>query len=488
MPDPHEAWGALPAKQWNSAAARHLCSRLGFSVNPNFVSEVEAKGPRATIAATLGGLRPFEQPKAVAEMAEGAGDYRQELREAPEAERQAIRQKRQQQERESYAQFALDWYTFARRPAHSVQEKMVGFFQNVWVVSFEGVRETASLFGHQDRIRHLLRGTYPEMCRVLARSPAMVRYLNLQQNSKESPNENFARELFELFTLGEGHYSEADVRETARALTGWQFDRTGGVRFNPRRHDDGEKTVFGERARYDLDGIIEVIFRQPAAARFLPQELARHYLHPGGLPEELLAPLADAWRAKEYSLPFLYETFFASQTFFAPEYRGQMIKSPEHFALGVLQDLGLDVLPFPRRTVNALRLMGQPFFNPPNVRGWVGDRHWINSATLTARRQFVENLLRPLDEESLNADERQALEAARAEGRGRFSIDQERLVKWLGEDAEQAGHKLAAHLYVSGESVLLPKMLASLAEAPGGKPRARAWLLAALTSPEYNLS
>ena len=488
MAENNRPWDPLPSEKWDRSAARHLASRWGFSIHPNFVKEIESLGPLNTITATLQPTREFEEPESIVSMQASQRAYREEFRELEGNERFALRQKRQQRERASYTDYALEWYAFARKSTNTPQEKLVSFFQNVWVVTFQKVKQPQELFDHQNRIRTGLRASYPVLCKALARSPAMIRFLDLNRNKAGRPNENFARELFELFILGEGNYTEQDIKEAARALTGYTVNGEGVVRRAPRQVDDGIKTVFGQKGNFDLDGIIDLAFEQPAAARFLPQELARYYLTPAGLPDELLEPLAEGWRKADFSLPWLYTTFFSSNVFYAPEYRGNMIKSPEHFAIGLWQDLALDVIPSPRRSFNPLRQMGQPFYNPPNVRGWVGDRRWINSATLSARRQFVATTLARLNRENLNADELRALEAAEAEGAKRFEIDYPSVAKWLGTDPRKAADKLAENLFIDGDASLLRELLAAVPdEADRPQRRAAQWLEIALNTPNYHL-
>ena len=488
MLTPAEAWQPLPAAEWDHAAARHLALRLGYSAAPALVAKIEQAGPQAAVGAALGRILPFEAPGAVVEMQATLAEYRETIDQLEEKEARQLRQKRQRTARESHAAFALAWYAFARQPAHSPQEKLVQFFENIWVVSYQTVNHPPALYEHQDRIRRHLHGSYPALCAQLALSPAMVRYLNLGQNRKGRPNENFARELFELFTLGEGHYTENDIKEAARALTGYTIDREGEVRFVERRHDTGRKTVFGQTGRFGLPEILALIFQQPAAARFLPREMVRAYLTEEGLSDALLEPLAQEWKATGFSIPFLVSRLFTARIFYDPAFRGTMIKSPVQYYLGLLQDLELDVFPSPRRSSQPLRLMGQTFFMPPNVRGWVGGRHRINSATLAARLQLVRSLLGPVRHDQLNADEVAALERAEAEGRTRFSVSRETLDWILQTPPDQLAKSFAERFYAAPGESLLPALIADLErEKQSGRRAAVAFLVAALSAPAYHL-
>lgn len=488
--NPENAWSPLPDRAWSRAHARLLASRLGFSLKPAWIDQVLRDGPRRTIKRAFGRMRAFPEPDALTAVRE---ETLARMR-APRSARMAMdtpgkRKERRRMQRDAYEAYGLDWLTFARQPEISAQEKRVLVFQNIWAVSIRGVPNPYALFDHQRRIREGLTGSYPDFCRSLAASPAMAVYLDLFRSRSGAPNENFARELFELFTLGEGNYAETDVREAARALTGYRPDRQGNLRLVPRLHDYGPHTIFLDTRSHNLDTLIDLIFEQPAAARFLPRELCRAYLSHEALPDPWLDPLAEAWRNEGYSIPWLCETLFTSRLFYEPAYRGQLIKDPVHYMLGMLQDLDLDVLPLPGRSLTQLRLMGMPFYQPPNVRGWVGGRQWINSATIAARRQFAASLFLPVDGERLNADDQRALEAARAAGRSRFTLSPEQLDAFTAWDDQRLANSLAERLYVDGDPAFLANLLSEInRERPYvARREAAGFLVAALTAPAYHL-
>ena len=484
---PELAWKPLPVTEWDPMAARHLASRLGFSLNPSLVSIILDLGPEGTLAKFFGKVHLQPAPEAISGMEEAMLAMQEQMEAADGKGKRELRQQIQRRNRQSYQDYAVEWYQFARDPRTSAQEKLVLFFQDVWVVAFQGVRSTAALFEYQNLLRRHLGGSYVDMCKALSTSAAMVRYLNLNQNRKGSPNENFARELFELFCLGEGNYTEQDIKEAARATTGYSVNQMDEVRLVANRQDKGPKTIFGKTGRYDLPGLVDLVFEQPAAARFLPQELVRFYLTEEGLPDELLQPLADEWKASGYSIPHLLYTFFCSRIFHDPSYRGNMIKSPVHYYIGLLQDLDLDVFPSPRRTVNQLRTMGQPFFNPPNVRGWVGGRHWINSATLTARRALVQSILYPPDRDSLNADEQRAVERSETAGKAAFSLDPVQIQAMANTDPDELASRLARRFYADPDPGPLANIFRSLQSDLQGRQLGAAYALTTLTVPAYNL-
>jgi uncharacterized protein (DUF1800 family) len=335
-------------------------------------------------------------------------------------------------------------------------------------------------------------GGAPVLTKAVSRSPAMELYLDLQQSKKGAPNENFARELFELFVLGEGHYTQRDIEEAARAFTGYRIDRlTGESRFAVKQHDAGSKTVFGQTGRFAGNDIIDLAYRQPAAAEFLPGEMARFYLTDERLPDEYRKSLGDRWREQRFDLRALTTLFFSSRLFYAPEFRGSFIKSPVQFYLGMVQDLDLHIPPLARYSLNPLRAMGQQLFQPPNVRGWLGGRAWINSSTLAARRQLVQQLFSPMREELLNADEQRALAAAREGGARDFTVPEswsERLAK--AEPSEAAAHLAQSYLAAepgAGAMDILRTFLSDRSDNKQSAQRLRSAAIALFQTPAYQL-
>ena len=420
---PQEAWQPLPAAEWTTDAARHLLRRAGWTARTEDVTRATQEGLSATLDRLFPAALPrLEKPRLVARFEETALNVQQSLQGKTGDER--LRGQRELQERSRIAiqELSIKWLQFASVPAHSALAKWVLFLSDVYVIAADKVRNAGVVYQHFDILAQNGFGPAPALAKAVSRSPAMVIYLDLAQSQLRAPNENFARELFELFVLGEGNYTEADIKEAARAFTGYRTRPEGGFRLDLRQQDLREKTLFGQKGKFTGDDVIDLAYRQPAAATFLPREMARTYLSDSALPAEHLAALGELWRAGGLELQSLVRQFFSSRLFFAPEFRGNVIKSPIQFYLGLVQDLGLDVAPIPRLTLTPLRQMGQALFYPPNVRGWVGGRQWINSATLTARRQFVESLFNAIDENTLNADEQIELVAARTNGIHHFTV------------------------------------------------------------------
>jgi len=225
----------------------------------------------------------------------------------------------------------------------------------------------------------------------------MVIYLDSATNRKAQPNENFAREVMELFTLGEGHYDERDIREAARAFTGWSIDPdTGEFRWRPFQHDDGVKTVLGRTGNFKGDDVLEILLAQPATAQFVTAKLWREFVSPAPANDaerREQAQVAARFRSSGYDAKVVLRALFSTQAFWAAENRGALVKSPVDFVVGTMRQFEFAVGdPMPLAVVTAQ--LGQNLFAPPNVKGWPGGEAWINSQTLLARKQFAERIFR----------------------------------------------------------------------------------------------
>jgi len=209
----------------------------------------------------------------------------------------------------------------------------------------------------------------------------MIRWLDNETNRKGHPNENYARELFELFTLGPGHYSEQDIQEAARAFTGWTILRDA-FHFAAPLHDEGEKAVFGRRGAFGGDDILRLALEQKACGNFLAGKLLRFFVAPEP-PPDAIEEFGALLRGNGYDLSASLETLFASRLFFDPAHRRTLIKSPLEFLVGGARCLA--IAPDASALVPLLREMGQDLLAPPNVKGWPGHRDWINTATWMTR-------------------------------------------------------------------------------------------------------
>mgnify|MGYP001545626578 CR=1 FL=1 len=491
---PADAWQPLPPSSWNSEAAKHLLRRAGWTARPAEVEQAVSAG----LPATLDRLFPAEpillpKPRQVSRLEDETPGYQQRLRAASVDEKRMLQRSSRERTQMALQDMSIKWLRLASQPANSAFAKWVHFLGDVYVVSSEKIQNAALLFQHFDIIARQALGPAPTLTKAISRSPAMVIYLDLNQSQKNAPNENFARELFELFVLGEGNYSEQDIKEAARAFTGYRLQASGlEFRSIPAQHDTTPKTVFGQTAPFTGDGVIDLAYAQPAAASFLPHEMVKFYLSDSPLPAGHLASLGTLWRADNFNLRALAQRFFGSRLFFVPEFRGNFIKSPVQFYLGLVQDLELEITPLPRYALTPLRQMGQTLYAPPNIRGWVGGRNWINSSTIAARRALVESLFVPIDEKNLNADEQIELLAARADGTVNFTEPKESFDAFARTDPDTAAVRLIATFLPSPDDDSLRKNLSQfIAAGPSAEAerfrRVRRAAVTLLQSPAYQL-
>jgi uncharacterized protein (DUF1800 family) len=490
-----EAWEALPASAWDEGAARHLLRRTGWTARP---AEV-AKAHREGLPATLDRLFPdapvaWPEPVAVAALEQDMPSFRQRIALASGEAKRQLQREEFERSQAAVRDMSVRWMELAATPENSAYVKWVWFLGNVYVVATEKVKSAAFVYRHYELLARGALGSAPDLTKAISRSPAMEIYLDLAENRTRAPNENFARELFELFLLGEGNYTELDIKEAARAFTGYRIQPGRGTFvFAPQQHDGGVKSIFGRSGRFTGDDVIDLAYAQRAAGAHLVRRMAAFYLGDRPLPVGHESAMGDRWRQEgAYDLRWLVRRFFSSRVFFAPEYRGNFIKSPVQLYLGLVQDMHLDIMPVPRYVLNPLRQMGETPFDPPNVRGWIGGRSWINSASLGARRGVVERLFAPLDEEALTADEQRDLAEARARGGASFTVTDASLAPWLQLGPDAVVDRLNGELLtVPAAPAFLVELRRFLGKADARtaehRRRLRRGLMTALESPEYQV-
>ncbi|MFL9953492.1 DUF1800 domain-containing protein [Paraburkholderia nemoris] len=272
-------------------------------------------------------------------------------------------------------------------------ERMTLFWHNHFTSGQDKVQYPQQMAQQNMLLRRDALGNFGELLHDVAKDPAMLQYLDGASNRKGKPNENFAREVMELFTLGEGHYTQRDVSEAARAYTGWSLDPdTQAYVWRANQHDDGDKTVLGQTGPFDGDQVLDILLARPETATFVTTKLWREFVSDTPDPARI-APIAAQFRASHYDIKVALRGLFMSDAFWDDGDRGVLVKSPVEFVVGTLRafDIGYDnTAPFAAQ----IRTLGENLFYPPNVKGWPGGTIWINSSTLLARKQFVEQLFR----------------------------------------------------------------------------------------------
>ncbi len=368
--------------------ARHLLNRSGFAANAPEITEFAQLTREAAVARLLDWTdrapampppawtqAPYEPPPRVALLSDA---------ERKEYQRRLISEGR---DLKSW------WMAEMLTTGSPLTEKMVLFWHNHFTSSLRKVRRPLLMYRQHMTLRRHALGDFRELLQAMARDPAMLIYLDGVTNRKGQPNENFARELMELFTLGEGHYGERDVREAARAFTGWSIDRdTGEFTFRRALHDDGIKTVLGVSGAHDGVAVLEILLARPETAQFIVTKLWREFVSMEPDPDEVRR-IAGIFRDGGYDIRAALRELLVSDAFYAPRNRGNLVKSPVDLVVGTLRQFHMTVDdPLPYALI--VGRLGQDLFAPPNVKGWPGGESWINATTLLSRRQFLENVFR----------------------------------------------------------------------------------------------
>jgi len=277
-------------------------------------------------------------------------------------------------------QLNLVWLDKMATSNETLREKMTFFWHNHFATS---TPFPVLMQEQNNMIRKHALGNFRELVTEIAMDPAMIFYLNNHQNKKDAPNENFARELMELFTLGRGNYTEQDIKESARAFTGWHVGKDGYFTFHKKDYDDGAKTFMGKTGNWGGHDIIRIILDQEETSVFISRKIYKSFISPN-IDEAFVSQMASRFRKSNYDIGDLMRFVFLSDHFYIKENRGVLIKSPVELIVEykVLFQLRM------KNAVNMIKLqrgLGQVLFMPPNVAGWPGDRNWIDSASLLVR-------------------------------------------------------------------------------------------------------
>ncbi|MFN6312084.1 MAG: DUF1800 family protein [Planctomyces sp.] len=353
--------------QWDLAAAAHLFRRAGFGADRRQLEAAVQKTPLQVIDELLDGQEPLE--------------YRSEMQTLATA---AI-------SGGNVEPLSAWWvYRILSTPVQLL-EKTVLFWHGHFATGADKVTEPQLMLNQNQLLRRLAFGDFHELVQQIAKDPAMLLYLDSASNRKAHPNENFARELMELFCLGEGQYTERDIRELARCFTGWEV-RRGEYRFNRFQHDTGSRSFLGATGVLSGEEAVQVVLRQPQTAEFIVSKLLRYFMldEPAGQ-AELLAPLAQQFRDDGLQIRPLLRMMLGSRLFFSRQCVGRKLKSPVELALGLLRCLEGSTNAV--ELAKAMQQLGQGLLYPPSVKGWDGGRTWINSSTLLGRSNLMRRLI-----------------------------------------------------------------------------------------------
>ena len=390
------------AGPWNRRLAAHLLRRAGFGGSPDEIERFARMSPDAAVDALVRfadtsalpagpALEPPQRPSPELRAAIAHGGA------AAAADADAVKAFRMANNRIRRANLiALQTWWLERMIATPapLEEKMTLFWHGHFTSSPEKGTTAQELLAQNALFRANALGNVRELTLKVSQDPAMLRYLDNNVNVKAHPNENYARELMELFTLGLGNYTEEDVRQSARAFTGWTFrrrpDGTAAFVDNVRQHDDGTKTFLGRSGNFTGADIVAIIFQQPACARFFATKLLSFFVYDDPEPA-LVGQVADLLARNGFELRPVMATLLRSDVFFSERAYRALVKSPVEFVVGTHRAFGVPAVA--RIELAALRAMGQTLFYPPNVKGWDGGAAWINSQTVLTRENFANGLV-----------------------------------------------------------------------------------------------
>jgi hypothetical protein len=380
---------------WDRVRAAHLLNRAGFGGTEEEIEQVVSMGLKKSVDWLLDfpdgpsdlidkedqpDLSKIEgYPKTFAD--------RRKLYEGKTAEeRMVIQQRLNQANQQALRETGSWWINRMASGPYPLHEKLTLFWHGHFTTSARDERSAWLMWQQNETWRSHAAGNFGKFVKAVARDPAMLDYLNNQQNRKAKPNENFARELMELFTLGIGNYGENDIKEAARAFTGWAHDGEAFI-FRKFDHDDDEKNFFGKRGNFDGDDIIDLILRHKYCAPYIASRFWSFFVSEQ-FDQAIVLSLGEVLRESDYELRPMLRTMLLSKAFFDPKNIGAQIKSPIQLVVGTARAIGVR-LPENNRLNRVLEQMGQVPLMPPNVKGWPGGKMWINTSTLFVRQNTV---------------------------------------------------------------------------------------------------
>ncbi len=411
----HSPWAPFeptPGDPWNLRKVAHLHRRAGFGATRAELLRDLSAGPSTAID------RLFHPPQLATEALEAIDSLRQTARTSSNIEL-----------------LKVCWLNRIVHGPDPLLEKVTLFWHGHFATSNKKVESVALMDRQNETLRSHALGEFAALLEAIIADPAMLVWLDGGTSRKDKPNENFPREFLELFTLGAGHYVEPDVREAARAFTGWSpQDSRRGYRETPSftrdsaQFDDGTKTFLGQTGRWGPADIVRIVLDRPEAATFLARKLYRFFVSESGPPApELIEPLAAEIKSRRFAIGPVVEIILRSQHFYSPQVYRQRIKSPVEHTAGLVR-----MLEIPRPAFNPLALsaacdlQGQELFAPPSVEGWVGGQPWLNSATLLERTNWSSDIIWGRAENGLSPFDPM-------EWAGRFKIDTGRIAQALND-------------------------------------------------------
>ena len=476
-------------------SATHFYYRAGFGPHASQLAQPTSFDARTAFEQCWQASAAAPQPIMVSQNAvdgliNGLGNLGR-LQQAAGEEQIDMRQELARRNREGVRSLNLLWLEEMVQSPAQLREKMALFWHGHFAC-----RNLNSFYQQQllQVIREHALGNFGTLLKAVSQSPAMLAFLNNQQNRKQQPNENFAREVMELFTMGRGHYTESDVREAARAFTGWGFTPDGQFVFRRQQHDFGTKTVLGHAGAWDGNDVLRLLLEQRATARFVVRKIYRYLVHDQP-DEEKVEWLASRFFSNGYEIGPLLRDIFTSNWFYSRENMGSLIKSPVELWVGIRRLLPMQ-LDNPAIQLLLQRALGQVLFYPPTVAGWPGGTAWIDSSSLLLRMRLahlvamadpLELSIRADDDVNMGRMSNMEMEGMPQRFRLKASIDWAPLYKaWQNIPQQQLYKTITDALLVAGP----PPVLKTAAVQPsvGAEEAIRSLVIGTLSSPEFQIS
>jgi len=381
--DPAWAWSPFTpdaTRPWNARLAAHLFRRAGFGATTAEIDAAVRDGYTATIAQLF---NPNHGAAASAARADNTAPDKFESQMATLGSTMMAA---------GNPQALSSWWLFRMLfTPDQLLEKTTLFWHGHFATSAAKVDDARLMMQHNELLRSHALGKFEPFVQAISRDPAMLLWLDAASNRKIRPNENYARELMELFCLGVGHYTEDDIKQVARAFTGWEVVRDE-FRFNKYQHDEGSKSFLGKTGNFNGDDAVKIVLEQPAAPRFIAAKLVKFFVaEEPALSAEVVEPLAKQLRENGFDVKPVIHRMLSSNVFFSGHAVGRMIKSPVSLAIGMLR--ALEARTNMNSVAQRLQQLGQAVFYPPNVKGWDAGRTWINSSTLLGRANLVRSIV-----------------------------------------------------------------------------------------------
>jgi Uncharacterized protein conserved in bacteria len=382
----------LPSSKWDYDAAGHLLVRAGFGGSLAEIQDLTDRGMQQGLEKLLNPVSTESIPPTWA-YPNSLSDLVDQIRSSATPEEKATARRAFNQANQGQMADLIQWWTQQMTDTRApLLEKMTLFWHGHFATSAAKVKPAYKMWVQNQTLRAHALGNFGTLTKAVSRDPAMLVWLDLASSQKEQPNENFARELMELFTLGEGNYTENDIKESAKAFTGYRINRMDQqFRFAPNQFDSSIKVFMKKAGPWTGDQIIDIILEQSQCARFVVTKIWRFFVYED--PDAaLVEALATKFRRANYEIKPLLRTIFSSEEFYSDRAKGAIIKSPVQYLVQARRSLGV-YTPGGRALANIYRRLGQVPFYPPNVKGWDGGKSWINTGTLTYRYQIARALI-----------------------------------------------------------------------------------------------